>query len=203
MLTAREFSILEFLLYNKGRAVSRFSLAELVWGDAFDPFSMSNFMDVHIKNLRKKIGDSGLGTLIRTIRGAGYIIKDLEEEIWDIFIGVISALAISVLVLAAISYLLAGFILKPVRIINDQTHNISEKDLERRIPVSGNHDEFNIEGVAREDRVDVARTLESLIADYRFLAEPRNIDIEARLPKQLIVKGNAKKLNRAFLKYTR
>jgi len=75
-LTAREFSILEFLLYNKNRAVSRFSLAEHVWGDAFDPFSMSNFMDVHIKNLRKKIEDSGPGTIIRTIRGVGYIIKD-------------------------------------------------------------------------------------------------------------------------------
>ena len=44
-------------------------------GDAFDPFSMSNFMDVHIKNLRKKIGDSH-GTIIQTIRGVGYIIKD-------------------------------------------------------------------------------------------------------------------------------
>jgi len=78
-LTAREFSILEFLLYNKDRAVSRFSLAEHVWGDAFDPFSMSNFMDVHIKNLRKKIGDSGHGIIIRTIRGVGYIIKDEAE----------------------------------------------------------------------------------------------------------------------------
>jgi DNA-binding response OmpR family regulator len=78
-LTAREFSILEFLLYNKNRAVSRFSLAEHVWGDAFDPFSMSNFMDVHIKNLRRKIGDAGHGTIIRTIRGVGYIIKDEAE----------------------------------------------------------------------------------------------------------------------------
>jgi DNA-binding response OmpR family regulator len=78
-LTAREFSILEFLLYNKNRAVSRFSLAEHVWGDDFDPFSMSNFMDVHIKNLRRKIGDSGHGTIIRTIRGVGYIIKDETE----------------------------------------------------------------------------------------------------------------------------
>lgn len=78
-LTAREFSILEFLLYNKNRAISRFSLAEHVWGDAFDPFSMSNFMDVHMKNLRRKIGDSGHGTIIRTIRGVGYIIKDEAE----------------------------------------------------------------------------------------------------------------------------
>ncbi len=78
-LTAREFSLLEFLLYNKNRAVSRFSLAEHVWGDAFDPFSMSNFMDVHIKNLRRKIGDAGHGTIIRTLRGVGYIIRDEAE----------------------------------------------------------------------------------------------------------------------------
>lgn len=78
-LTPREFSILEFLLHNKNRAVSRFSLAEHVWGDDFDPFSMSNFMDVHIKNLRKKIGDSGQDGIIRTIRGAGYIIGDTEQ----------------------------------------------------------------------------------------------------------------------------
>ena len=75
-LTAREFSILEFLLYNKNRAVSRFNLAEHVWGDSFDPFSMSNFMDVHIKNLRRKIGDTGQKGIIRTLRGVGYIIKD-------------------------------------------------------------------------------------------------------------------------------
>ena len=78
-LTAREFSVLEFLLYNKNRAVSRFNLAEHVWGDDFDPFSMSNFMDVHMKNLRKKIGDSGSGAIIRTIRGVGYIISDDTE----------------------------------------------------------------------------------------------------------------------------
>lgn len=78
-LTPREFSILEFLLHNKSRAVSRFSLAEHVWGDDFDPFSMSNFMDVHIKNLRQKIGDSGHGKIIRTIRGVGYILGDTEQ----------------------------------------------------------------------------------------------------------------------------
>lgn len=78
-LTPREFSILEFLFYNKNRVVSRFSLAEHVWGDAFDPFSMSNFMDVHIKNLRHKIGDFGHNKIIQTIRGVGYIIKGLQE----------------------------------------------------------------------------------------------------------------------------
>ncbi len=74
-LTPKEFAILEFLLYNKNRAVSRFSLAEHVWGGDFDPFTMSNYIDVHIKNLRRKIGDAD-GGIVRTIRGVGYIIKD-------------------------------------------------------------------------------------------------------------------------------
>jgi DNA-binding response OmpR family regulator len=75
-LTPKEFSILEFLLYNKNRAVSRFTLAEHVWGEAFDPFTMSNFIDVHLKNLRRKIGDTGDNKIIRTIRGIGFIIED-------------------------------------------------------------------------------------------------------------------------------
>jgi DNA-binding response OmpR family regulator len=74
-LTPKEFSILEFLLYNKNRTVSRFSLAEHVWGEDFDPFTMSNYIDVHIKNLRRKIGDAH-GRLIRTMRGVGYLLKE-------------------------------------------------------------------------------------------------------------------------------
>lgn len=75
LLTTKEFAILEFLLYNKGRAVSRFNLAEHVWGDDFDPFTMSNFIDVHIKNLRHKIKTEDK-SIIRTIRGVGFIIDD-------------------------------------------------------------------------------------------------------------------------------
>lgn len=73
-LTPKEFSILEFLLYNENRVISRFNLAEHVWSDEFDPFTMSNFIDVHIKNLRRKIGDHQ-GTIIQTIRGIGFLIK--------------------------------------------------------------------------------------------------------------------------------
>jgi len=75
-LTSKEFSILEFLLHNKGSAVSRFNMAEHVWGEDFDPFSMSNFVDVHIKNLRKKIISNDSKAIIRTIRGIGFIIDD-------------------------------------------------------------------------------------------------------------------------------
>jgi len=77
-LTPKEFSILEFLLYNKNRAVSRYTMAEHIWGDEFDPVTMSNSIDVHIKNLRKKI-NNGKGKVIRTVRGVGYMIKDEGE----------------------------------------------------------------------------------------------------------------------------
>ena len=77
-LTPKEFSILEFMLYNRNRAISRFSMAEHVWGDAFDPFTMSNNIDVHIKNLRRKIGDEK-GTVISTVRGVGYMIQDDDK----------------------------------------------------------------------------------------------------------------------------
>jgi len=75
-LTIKEFSILEFLLHNKGSAVSRFNMAEHVWGEDFDPFSMSNFVDVHIKNLRKKINSPTETDIIRTVRGIGFIIDE-------------------------------------------------------------------------------------------------------------------------------
>jgi DNA-binding response OmpR family regulator len=75
-LTAKEFSILEFLLHNKGSVVSRFNLAEHVWGDEFDPFSISNYVDVHIKNLRKKLASREDEPIIKTIRGIGFIIEE-------------------------------------------------------------------------------------------------------------------------------
>ena len=74
-LTPKEFTLLEFLFYNRNRAISRFNMAEHVWGEAFDPFTMSNNIDVHIKNLRKKLGDQA-GRLIVTVRGVGYMARD-------------------------------------------------------------------------------------------------------------------------------
>jgi len=74
-LTPKEFLILEFLLYNKNRAVSRFNIAEHVWGDEFDPFTMSNNIDVHVKNLRRKTNDIE-GKLVTTVRGVGYMVID-------------------------------------------------------------------------------------------------------------------------------
>lgn len=72
-LQAREFNLLEYLLKHKGQIVTRTMLLEAVWDYHFDP--QTNVIDVHISRLRKKIGDSE-GKLIRTVRGAGYLIED-------------------------------------------------------------------------------------------------------------------------------
>jgi two-component system, OmpR family, sensor kinase len=235
--------------------------------------------EVTFRVRKSKISLGGRTFLVST----GRPIEEIKEELWDIVVGVVGGLGISTLLLMVVSYFVAGFILKPVRIINDQAREITEKHLDRRIPVTGGRDEFNalsqtlnqvfdrlqnaflrqkrlladashelktpltmmrlsvdeirsasaenpsrlqserlermaeqvlrmerlvkslldlssleIEGAASEDAIDAVKILESLIADYRFLAELREIDIEVRLPEQFIVKGSAEKLNRAF-----
>lgn len=72
-LQAREFRLLEYLLKFKGQLVTRTMLLESVWDYHFDP--QTSVIDVHISRLRKKLGDTG-NTLIKTVRGAGYIIED-------------------------------------------------------------------------------------------------------------------------------
>ena len=75
-LTPKEYSILELLMYNKNRVLSRLSIAEYVWGDNFDLFNMTNFVDVHIKNIRKKLDQHTEKKIIKTIRGIGFMIED-------------------------------------------------------------------------------------------------------------------------------
>jgi len=73
-LTAKEYSLIEFLAVNKGRVVGREEISEHVWDDTFDPFS--NLIEVYIKRLRTKL-DEDFGTqLIHTRRGVGYILDD-------------------------------------------------------------------------------------------------------------------------------
>ncbi len=74
VLTAKEFSLLEYLMRNAGQAVTRTAISEHVWDIHFD--TTTNLIDVHINSLRKKI-DQGYETkLMHTIRGRGYAIKD-------------------------------------------------------------------------------------------------------------------------------
>lgn len=72
-LQAREFRLLEYLMRFKGQLVTRTMLLEGVWNYHFDP--QTSVIDVHISRLRKKLGDTS-NTLIKTVRGAGYIIED-------------------------------------------------------------------------------------------------------------------------------
>jgi DNA-binding response OmpR family regulator len=69
-LTPKEFSLLEYLIKNKGKVVTRRMILEHVWDDAADPFS--NNIETHITNLRKKIDRGNKVKLIRTIHGQGY-----------------------------------------------------------------------------------------------------------------------------------
>ncbi len=76
-LTAKEFSILEYLMRHMNQVVEREQLIQHVWGFEFDSFS--NIIDVHIKNVRKKIGDLDQ-ELIETVRGMGYRIQERKED---------------------------------------------------------------------------------------------------------------------------
>ena len=73
-LQSREFQLLEYIMRNKNQVVTRTMQLEHVWDYHFDP--QTNVIDVHISRLRGKI-DKGFDTkIIRTVRGAGYIIED-------------------------------------------------------------------------------------------------------------------------------
>lgn len=72
-LTLKEFSLLEYLMRNIDQVVSREQILANIWDFAFD--SMANVVDVHVTNIRKKLGDKK-GKLIETVRGVGYRISD-------------------------------------------------------------------------------------------------------------------------------
>jgi DNA-binding response OmpR family regulator len=71
-LTKKEFSLLELLLLNQQSILTRYQINDHLNHD-FDSLKHSNLVDVHIKNLRKKLGDSSY--LIETVRGVGFRIK--------------------------------------------------------------------------------------------------------------------------------
>jgi len=72
-LTAREFSVLEYLMRHAGEVVTRTMLAEHVWGDHYD--SLSNLIEVFVNRIRKKLEADGAPRLLHTVRGAGYVVR--------------------------------------------------------------------------------------------------------------------------------
>jgi two-component system, OmpR family, copper resistance phosphate regulon response regulator CusR len=73
-LTAKEFSLLEYLMLNKGRVVSKVDIAEKVWDINFD--TGTNFIEVYVNYLRNKIDKGFSNKLIHTIVGMGYMLKN-------------------------------------------------------------------------------------------------------------------------------
>ena len=71
-LTLKEFQILKLLIENKGNVLTRTFLLDKIWG--YDYYGETRTLDVHIRHLRKKIGDND-SKLIETVRGVGYKIK--------------------------------------------------------------------------------------------------------------------------------
>jgi DNA-binding response OmpR family regulator len=72
-LTAKEFALLEYLMLNANRPVTRAMIIEHVWNIGFD--TMTNVVDVYINYLRRKVDDGHSHKLIHTLRGVGYQIK--------------------------------------------------------------------------------------------------------------------------------
>jgi len=73
-LTLKEFELLRFLMENQGIVLSRDQILEKIWGYEFS--GETRTVDVHIRTLRQKLGESGF--LIETVRGVGYRIGDKE-----------------------------------------------------------------------------------------------------------------------------
>lgn len=73
-LSAREFTILEYMMLNRGTVLSREKIESHIWN--FDYAGGSNVIDVYIRYLRKKIDDPFSSRLIHTVRGSGYVMRE-------------------------------------------------------------------------------------------------------------------------------
>jgi two-component system copper resistance phosphate regulon response regulator CusR len=76
-LTSKEYALLEYLLANSGRVLTRTMIIEHVWDQSFQ--GLTNIVDVYVRHLRSKVDDPFPKKLIRTVRGAGYCLSDEDE----------------------------------------------------------------------------------------------------------------------------
>ena len=74
-LSRKEFDLLSYMLLHKNRPLTRFQLSEHIWGNFSDDDNDSNYIDVHIKNIRKKLIIHAPVDWLQTLRGIGYKIK--------------------------------------------------------------------------------------------------------------------------------
>ncbi|WP_264536202.1 response regulator transcription factor [Flavobacterium sp. N1736] len=75
-LTKKEFDIFQYLVLNKNRVITRLQLTEHIWGDILEVNSDSNFIDVHVRNLRKKLDKHTAIEWFETVRNVGYRINE-------------------------------------------------------------------------------------------------------------------------------
>lgn len=75
-LTPLEFDLLEYLLRNQGRVVSRAMLARDVWKNTGHHTPMDNVIDVHVARLRRKVDEQFDKKLVQTVRGVGFVVRD-------------------------------------------------------------------------------------------------------------------------------
>lgn len=228
-------------------------------------------------------------TFLLTLEGRTFLVQiarpmeKLEDEIWDLVLSIGAGLIFSCMALVVISHFIAGKILEPIGKMKDLTKEISEKNLDQRIPTGPGRDEFNelartinwmldrlqnsfvrqrdflfdtshelktplttirlaIDEICTSDTeslpsfakenlfqlnnqvlrmerlvkdllnlssletltgidpkpVHITELLSSLAADYRILAKAQNVQMDIHLSSQLIIQGDAEKLNRAF-----
>jgi len=71
-LTKKEFDLLHYLALHKNRVITRMQLTEHIWGDVLEDDYESNYIDVHVKNLRKKLSAQASIEWFETVRGVGY-----------------------------------------------------------------------------------------------------------------------------------
>jgi DNA-binding response OmpR family regulator len=74
MLTKKEFDLIQYLILNKNKVLTRYQLYEHIWGNILDDQYDSNFIDVHIKNIRKKLNEYAPTPWLETVRGTGYMV---------------------------------------------------------------------------------------------------------------------------------
>jgi two-component system, OmpR family, copper resistance phosphate regulon response regulator CusR len=75
-LTSREFDLLGYLLRQPGQVVTREMLAKDVWRETKRATPLDNVIDVHIAHLRRKVDDGRKTTLIQTVRGVGFVLRE-------------------------------------------------------------------------------------------------------------------------------
>jgi DNA-binding response OmpR family regulator len=76
-LTSKEYSLLEYLMSNAGRVLSRTMIIEHVWDQSFE--GLTNIVDVYVRHLRQKVDDPFEHKLLKTVRGVGYCINDEDR----------------------------------------------------------------------------------------------------------------------------